>query len=132
MINTIFSATFTQASKNLLWLEFIVFYLMLPLIYACNRKSSPGIYLIVLSLIGFIILFKNDEFSNKIFFNRNALLCDFPGIAVFLFVTVLLLLLTYTFYPESGSRKCTDGDQVRCLASNVPPWHPHAEIVAAL
>ena len=87
--------------KNLLWLEFIVLYLIFPLIYACNRESSPGVYLVVLSLIGFIILFKDNEFSNKIFFNRNALLSDFPRIAaIFLFVTALLLLLTYTFYPE--------------------------------
>lgn len=88
--------------KNLLWLEFIVFYLILPLIFAYNRKSSPVVYLVVLSLIGFIILFKSSEFSNKIFFNKNTLLSDFPRIAViFLFVTALLLLFTYTFYPES-------------------------------
>jgi len=90
------------AKRLLLWLEFSFLYLALPLLFAFNRTSSPIYYLLLLSLVVFVILYRSNGFHNEIFINKSATTQDLPRIlAIFAVIMVVLLIFTDLFYPET-------------------------------
>jgi membrane protease YdiL (CAAX protease family) len=88
--------------KLLRWLEFSFLYLALPLLFAFKHTSSPIYYLLLLSVVVFVILYRSNGFHNEIFINKSLIIQELPRIlAIFAVIMVVLLIFTRLLYPES-------------------------------
>ncbi|MEA3363776.1 MAG: CPBP family intramembrane glutamic endopeptidase [Thermodesulfobacteriota bacterium] len=87
--------------KLFLWAEFALLFFLAPYYYAFHHTSSPLIFLLLLALLGVIFLYKNKSFRNQFFLNKQGWTQDIPRVLwIFVLVAIVLIALTYLFYPE--------------------------------
>lgn len=84
-----------------LWVEFALLFFLVPYYYAFHHESSPLVFLLILSLLGMIFLYKNKSFRNRCFLNKQAWVDDMPRVLlIFTIMAIVLSLFTYLFYPD--------------------------------
>jgi uncharacterized protein len=88
--------------KNVfLWAEFVLLFFLAPYYYAFHHESSPLSFLVMLGLLGFLFLYKNQSFRNRFFLNKQGWTNDIPRVlSVFALMTIVLTLFTYLFFPD--------------------------------
>ncbi len=85
----------------MLWSEFALLFFLFPLYYAFHHDASPLVFLVLLSLLGFVLLYRNKSFRNEFFLNKQGWVEDLPRILlIFVALVIVLGCFTYWFYPD--------------------------------
>ncbi|WP_051309189.1 CPBP family intramembrane glutamic endopeptidase [Desulfogranum japonicum] len=95
---------YTRKAANqarLRWLEFLLLFFLIPFIYAFHHEASPLYFLVILAFFSGIVLYRNHDFRNEVFTNKDPWLKDIRRVLLQFFLIALALTgLVYIFLPE--------------------------------